>query len=83
MMAHCEHRMSPFAGGKAHSAPFCLMFALCRRAEGLSWGFAARYAAHGCALDSTEELWHLKYADSSAGTRISPRGFGSDHGLEG
>ena len=42
------------AGGKAHSAPFSLLFALCRRAEGLSQGFAARYAAHGCALDTKE-----------------------------
>ena len=39
--------------------PFGLLFAPCRRAEGLSQGFAARYAALGSALDSTEGLWHL------------------------
>ena len=53
--------------------PFGLLFAPCRRAEVLSWGFATRNVALGSALDSAEGLWHLKYADSSAGTRISPR----------
>ena len=52
------------AGGKAHSAPFCLMSAPCHWADVLSQGFAARIAAHGCALDSAEEQWHQ-----------SPKGF--------
>ena len=34
------------------------MFAPCRRAEVLSWGFATPGVAPGGALDSTEELWH-------------------------
>ena len=38
--------------------PFGLLFAPCRRAEVLSWGFATRNVALGSALDSAEGLWH-------------------------
>ena len=47
-----------FLQAEGPECPFGLLFAPCRRAEVLSWGFAARYAALGSALDSTEELWH-------------------------
>ena len=48
------------AGGKAQSAPFCLLSAMCCRAEGLSQDGNRVDAAHRCALDRAEKLWHHK-----------------------
>ena len=74
---HNPKKILVLAGGKARSAPFCLLSAQCHWAEGLSQGGNRVDAAHGCALDSTEELWHLrpecsggrKYADN-CGTQV-------------
>ena len=61
--------------------PFGLLFAPCRRAEVLSWGFATRNVALGSALDSAEGLWHQspersggrQYARQLTGASRPPR----------
>ena len=55
---HNPKKILVLAGGKARSAPFCLLSAQCHWAEGLSQGGNRVDAAHGCALDCTGELWH-------------------------
>ena len=61
--------------------PFGLLFAPCRRAEVLSWGFATRNVALGSALDSAEGMWHQspersggrQYARQLTGASRPPR----------
>ena len=61
--------------------PFGLVFAPVPQGGGAVIGLCHADVALGSALDSTGALWHprpecsrgRKYADSSAGTRISPR----------
>ena len=59
---------------KGAERPFRLLFTPRHRAEVLSQGIAAQIAAHVCALDSTEELWHPRPKGVITRTALLERG---------